>query len=167
MKLFDIFKSKSKTPTSSCRTEKTQENKCQKIQFETKISAKKITSSQEVIEMIVAKMVKEDPFKNFYTGKKNSDFTPLSKRVYKYDAITTINVNLVPQSETFTVSVEGISIGTIPESISGKLSEYYDQFMLTAYAYVVGGYYKEYDTTKEKVVEAFEPYDIDIYVQFT
>lgn len=167
MRLLNIFKSKSKASTSSCRPEKTQDNKCQKIQYETKIPAKKITSSQEVIEMIVSKMVKEDPFKNFYTGKKDADFTPMSKRVYKYDAITTVNVNLVPQNETFTVSVEGISIGTLPESISGKLSGYYNQFMLTAYAYVVGGYYKEYDTTKEEVVEAFEPYGVDIYLQFT
>ncbi|WP_225744782.1 hypothetical protein [Marinilactibacillus sp. Marseille-P9653] len=165
MKLFDIFKSK--PSISSRRSEKTQDNKCQKIQYETKIPAKKITSSQEVIEMIVSKMVKEDPFKNFYTGKKDAYFTPMSKRVYKYDAITTVNVDLVPQNDTFTVSLEGISIGTLPESISGKLSEYYDQFLLTAYAYVVGGYYKEYDTTEEKIIEVFEPYDIDIYVQFT
>ena len=167
MKLFNIFKSKPQTPTSSRKSEKTQDIKCQKIQYETKIPAKKITSSQEVIEMIVSKMIKEDPFKNFYTGKKDAYFTPMSKRVYKCDAITTVNVNLVPQNETFTVSVEGISIGTLPESMSGKLGEYYDKFMLTAYAYVVGGYYKEYDTTKEEVIEAFEPYDIDIYVQFT
>ncbi|WP_208560290.1 hypothetical protein [Marinilactibacillus kalidii] len=167
MKLFDRFKTKSKKAVSPSKTDTPQEKKCLKIKFETKIPADHITSSQEVIQMIVDKMVKEDPFKNFYTGKTDADFTPLSKRVYKYDAITTVNVNLVPQGETYAVSVEGISIGTLPSSISRKISEYYDDSMLTAYAYVTGGYYKEYDRVKEAVIEQEEPCGIDIYIQFT
>lgn len=166
MKLFDFFKSN--TQPSQTKLKKSTEIKSQKIQYETKLAAQDITQDITVIQSIVDKMVKEDPFKNFYTGKTDSDFGPLSKRVYKYDAITTVNVNLlVDSTDQYSVSVEGIKLGKISESISEEIAKYYGNYLLTAYAYVTGGYYKEYSREKDKVIENFDPYGLDLYIQLS
>lgn len=166
MKLFDFFMS-NKQP-SQTKLKKCTESKPQEIQYETKLIAQDLTQDKTVIQSIVDKMVKEDPFKNFYTGKTDSDFGPLSKRVYKYEAITTVNVNiLVDSSNQYVASIEGINLGKVPELISNELSSYYESYLLTAYAYVTGGYYKEYSQEKGKVIERFDPYGLDLYIQFS
>lgn len=166
MKICTFFKSK-KQPAIT-KLKKCTETKSQTIQYETKFTANDLTQDRHLMESIINKMVKEDPFKNFYTGKVDADFGPLSKRVYKYDAITTVNVNLLVDSDNhYIINVEGIELGKVPELISKEFAHYYETYLLTAYAYVTGGYYKEYSSESHEVIEGFEPYGLDLYVQFT
>lgn len=166
LNFFNLFKSKKQPETTQLK--KCTETKSQKIQYETKFTATDLTQDKVLIKSIVDKMVKEDPFKNFYTGKVDADFSPLSKRVYKYDAITTVNVNLLVDSKNhYNITVEGIELGSVPQSISKEFTHYYETYLLTAYAYATGGYYKEYSSETQKVIEGFDPYGLDLYVQFT
>lgn len=166
MKLLDFFKSINQP--STMKLKKSTETKTQKVQFEAKFIAQDLTLDTVFIQLIVDKMVKENPLKNFYTGKIDSDFGPLSKRVYKYDAVITVNVNLLVDSrDQYFAYIEGINLGKIPLSISKEFSKYYETYLLTACAYATGGYYKEYSTKEDKVIEAFNPYGLELHVQFS
>lgn len=165
MKFFNLFKSKksySNTAKKKC------DGKAKMIQYESKMTARSITKDSALIQSAIDRMIKEDPFKNYYTGKTDADFGPMSKRVYKYDAVTTVNVNLVsPDDHSCLLYVEGISLGEIPDSEKEKIDQYKENCLLTAYAYVTGGPYKEYSEAEQSVVELEDPYGLDIYIQFT
>ena len=169
MGLFDFFKKKddNKTPNAAESTDAT-ESAQEIIQYETKITAREIKADPVTIKEIVEKMVEEDPFKRFYNGKTAEDFTPLTSRIYKYDNITTVNVDFVHKEKGRTlVTIEGIPLGFLTEEQADTIQQYHSKYLLTAYVYATGGPYMEYDTETESAVKKEAPYGLDMYIQFT
>ena len=167
MGLFDFFKSKKDTPNASAQKD-VQDSDQHSVKHEMQITEKDLQADEETVDRIVETMVEEDPFKNFYSGKTKDDMTPLSKQTYKYENITTVNVDFVNKDKGRTlVKIEGITLGFLPEDTALTLQSYQEKYLLTAFVYVTGGPYMAYDTTKEKVVEDDVPFGLDIYLQFT
>ncbi|GEK88535.1 hypothetical protein SAMN04488100_1192 [Alkalibacterium putridalgicola] len=167
MGLFDFFKSKKDTADTSAQN-KLQDNDQHTLKHEMQITEKDLKADEETVDRIVEKMVEEDPFKNFYSGKTKEDMTPLSKQTYKYENITTVNVDFVNKDKGKTlVKVEGISLGFLPEDTALTLQSYQDKYLLTAFVYVTGGPYMAYDPNTETVIEDEGPFGLDIFVQFT
>ncbi|SFB98793.1 hypothetical protein SAMN04488102_102108 [Alkalibacterium subtropicum] len=167
MGLFDFFKSKKDTPDTSAQNN-LQDNDQHTLKHEMQITDKDLKADEETVDRIVEKMVEEDPFKNFYSDKTKDDMTPLSKQTYKYENITTVNVDFVNKDKGKTlVKVEGITLGFLPEETALTLQSYQDKYLLTAFVYVTGGPYMAYDTSKETVIEDEVPFGLDIFVQFT
>lgn len=164
MGIFDFLKRKTKNTSSSTNVDPGQE---ETVQYKTKINGKNITDQSDLIKKIVMKMVEEDPFKNFYGGKTDEDFTPASKRMYKYAEISTMNVGLLEDKDTgLKILIEGIELGVLPEEIVTEMKPYYRKSTLTAYAFITGGFFKEYLTETQTVNESYIPYDLDIFLQY-
>lgn len=167
MGLFDFFKSKKDTPDTSDQNN-SQDNDQHIVRHEMQLTEKDLKADEETVDRIVEKMVEEDPFKNFYAGKTKEDMTPLSKQVYKYENITTVNVDFVNKDKGKTlIKIEGISLGFLPEDTALSLQSYQEKYLLTAFVYVTGGPYMAYDSNKEEVVEDEVPFGLDIFIQFT
>ncbi|MFO8070048.1 MAG: hypothetical protein R6U02_08785 [Alkalibacterium sp.] len=167
MGLFDFFKSKKGDSVSRESTESkgTDEHA---VKHELKITDKDVQADEEIVDRIVEQMVEEDPFKNFYSGKTKDDFTPLSNQVFKFENITTVNVDFVNKAKGKTlVKIEDITLGSLPEDLANTIQSYQDKYLLTAFVYVTGGPYMIYDRKKDEVIEDEIPFGLDIYVQFT
>lgn len=162
MGLFDFLKGKKKE-TNSLPEAADSVKEEGKVQFERKLSAREVTTDARVIQAVVEKMVAEDPFQNFYRGKSDDQIV---KRVYEYEEITTMNVDLAAESKEWQLSIEGISLGVLPPNIVEELSPYQGKYILTAYAFVTGGRYKEYREEAGAVQEGMSPYNVDIYLQY-
>lgn len=164
MGLFDFLKRKAKKSTTSTNVDPGQE---EIIQYKTKITGKSITNQPDLIKKIVLKMVEEDPFKNFYGGKTDESFTLASGRVYKYAEISTMNVGLLAEKDSgLKILIEGIELGVLPENIATEMKPYYHKSTLTAYAFIRGGFFKEYSAETQSVSESYIPYDLDIFLQY-
>jgi hypothetical protein len=167
MGLFDFFKGKNK-PTSSSEPVSNEETDQITVKYEAKVTAHELKADEATINAVVAKMVEEDPFKNYYSGKTLEDMTALSKRVYKYESITTVNVDFdVKEKDRILVVVEGTPIGFVPEEKAKAIQDYQTKHLLTAFVYVTGGPYLEYDREAEQAVEGESPLGLDIFAQFT
>ena len=167
MGLFDFFKSKKNTPDTS-EQNKSQDNDQHSVKHEIQFTEKDLKADEETVDRIVEKMVEEDPFKNFYGGKTKTDMTPLSKQTYKYENITTVNVDFVNKDKGKTlVKIEEITLGFLPEETALTLQSYQEKYLLTGFVYVTGGPYMAYDSNKEEVIEDDVPFGLDIFVQFT
>lgn len=167
MGLFDFFKGKQKEES---RTEpvNTEESDQVAVQYETKLTAHELKADNASIQQVVEKMIEEDPFKNYYNGKTLEDMTPLAKRIYKYESITTVNVDFnSKEKDRILVAVEGTPIGFVPEEKAKTLQDYQSRYLLTAFVYVTGGPYIEYSKEQDKPVEEEAPVGLDIFVQFT
>ena len=166
MGLFDFLKGKKKESKPAAPAE--QEAEQQSIKYETKITARELKADPQTVKEIVNKMVDEDPFKTFYGGKTAEDFTPLTSRAYKFDNITTLNVDFVHKEKgRVLVNIEGIPLGFLTEEQALTVQKYQEKYLLTAYVYATGGPFLEYDKEKEDVVEGEAPYGLDIFIQFT
>lgn len=167
MGLFDFFKSKKDTPDTSAQN-KLEDNDQHTLKHEMQITHRDLKADEETVDRIVEKMVEEDPFKNFYSGKTKEDLTPLSKQTFKYENITTVNVDFVNKETGKTlVKIENIALGFLPEKTARTLQSHQDKYLLTAFVYVTGGPYMAYDPNKEDVIEDEVPFGLDIFVQFT
>ena len=167
MGLFDFFKRKNK-PASSSEPVSNEETDQITVKYEAKLTAHELKADESTINTVVAKMVEEDPFKNYYNGRTLEDMTALSKRVYKYESITTVNVDFnVKEKDRILVVVEGSPIGFVPEEKAKAIQEYQSKHLLTAFVYVTGGPYLEYDRETEQAVEGESPLGLDIFAQFT
>lgn len=163
MGLFDIFKRKPKK-TAPTNVDPGQD---ETIQYKIKLYGKRMTDQPELIKKVVMKMVEEDPFKNFYGGKTDEDFTVASRRVYKYSEISTMNVGILGDDVSgFKVLVEGIELGTVSTKVAAEMKPYHRKSTLTAYAFVTGGFFKEYLAETQEVKEGYVPYDLDIFLQY-
>lgn len=166
MGLFDFFKGKKKQAQPAASAPKTEGPAS--IKYKTKFTARGMKADPETIKAIVDKMVEEDPFKNFYNGKTAEDFTPLTRVEYKLTDITTLNIDFVHKEKgRVIVYIEGIALGFLKEEEALTIQEYQEKHLLTAYVYVTGGPYLQYDREKETAVEHDAPYGLDIFVQFT
>ncbi len=166
MGLFDFFKSKT-NESEPKETQKTQSNEVQTVKHELHLTDKDLHADEETVDRIVEKMIEEDPFKNFYSGKTKEDFTPLSKQVYKYETVTTVNVDLITRDKgKVLVKIENITLGFLPEETARTVQSYQDKYLLTAFVYVTGGPYMMYDTKAEEAIEDDIPFGLDIYIQF-
>ncbi|WP_423188453.1 hypothetical protein ACO1PF_07520 [Alkalibacterium sp. f15] len=167
MGLFDIFKSK-KSDSVSRDSSKSENSDEHAVKHELQITDKDLQADEETVDKIVEQMVEEDPFKNFYSGKTKDDFTPLSKQAFKFETITTVNVDLVNKAKgKILVKIENITLGYLPEELAKTVQSYQDSYLLTAFVYVTGGPYMMYDRKKEAVIEDEVPFGLNIYVQFT
>lgn len=169
MGLFDFLKGKKQDTipkkAPGLQQQETAQDGPATVQYERKLTAREITSDSHLIEAIVEKMVVEDPFQNYFKGRSDQD---IRSRIYEYEEITTMNVGiLLEEKAALNLYVEGILLGTIPERIADELNRYQGQNLLTAYAYVTGGRYKEYSAESATVVEGTAPYGLDIYLQYT
>lgn len=168
MGLFDFLKGKNKVGQSDTVKKTDAETNVEEIKYETKLTAREITNDAEVVQRIVEKIVDEDPFKNFYNGKTEDDFGVSSYRTYKYDTITTINIDLTEKDKnSLSIYIEGIFLGSIPQQKSDEINQYRETYLLTSYVYVTGGPFKEYSQTEETVKSGSAPYGLDIFIQFT
>lgn len=148
--------------------EKEASNEPQKIKYETRWLAQDITKDRTVIEAIAQKMIEEDPFKTEYEGKESiMDFKRVGDKVNKYNEVTTVNIDVRSDNGSHKLIIEGIELGEIPEDKFQEVQPYYKKDDLTAYAYVTGGPYKQYNKEKDQVEESNVPYGLDIYLQFT
>lgn len=129
----------------------------QEVKVETKWLASEVTADQEQIDRIAQAIIEEDPFKQEY-GKQLPD----SKRTYKYTEVTTVNVD-VRSEKGYVLFIEGQKLGQLTEEQVKEIAPYFGISLLTAYVYVIGGPYKEEGSQDEKE----EPYDLEIYIQFT
>ncbi|TVP91053.1 hypothetical protein [Alkalibacterium sp.] len=167
MGIFDFFKGKDKERPQN-QTEETSNSEQASIQYETKLTAHELKAGQDTIDQVVQTMVEEDPFKQYYKGKSLEDMTPLTSRLYKYEAITTVNVDFDSQEKNrILVVVEGTPLGYVPEEKANAIQEHQKKYLLTAFVYVTGGPYIEYNKEQEKAVEDSSPLGLDIFVQFT
>lgn len=167
MGLFDFFKS-NKRETVSNETRNNESNDEHSVKHELKFTDKDLHADEETVDRIVEKMVEEDPFKNFYSGKTKEDFTAASKQAFKYETITTVNVDFINKGKGKTIiKIEDITLGSLPEETAETLQSYQEKYLLTGFVYVTGGPYMTYDRDKEDVIEDEIPFGLDIYVQFT
>lgn len=167
MGLFDFFKGKQKEESQS-KPVNTEESDQIKIQYETMLTAHELKADDARLRQVVDKMVEEDPFKNYYNGKSLEDMTPLTKRLYKYETITTVNVDFhIKEKDRILVVVENTPIGFLPEEKAKTIQDYQSRFLLTAFVYVTGGPYIEYDKETDSPVSGECPVGLDIFVQFT
>lgn len=167
MGIFDFFKGKDKHETEK-QPEEPAESGPAAIQYETKLTAHELKADQETIDQVVQKMVDEDPFKQYYKGRSLEDMTPLSSRTYKFETITTVDVDFNSKEKNrFLVVVEGTDLGFVPVEKVKAIQEHQKQYLLTAFVYVTGGPYIEYNKEKEAAVEGYSPLGLDIFVQFT
>ena len=163
MGLFDFLKRKQPTTQLEKNVPSSQSTELGETQFETRLRGASITNDAALIEEIVEKMVEEDPFQRFYQGMSDEDFGLGSKRTFQYTDVTTMNVDV---SSTGDITIEGIRLGKIPEHEFAKIKNYHEKYMLTAYVYVTGGRYKEYDSEQDIVHEDSTPYNLDIFLQY-
>lgn len=167
MGLFDFFKGKDKNEPKK-QPEETAESGPATIQYETKLTAHELKADQETIDQVVQTMVEEDPFKQYYKGRTLEDMTPLSSRTYKFETITTVNVDFNSKEKNrILVVVEGTPIGFIPEEKVQAIQEHQKKYLLTAFVYVTGGPYIEFNKEQDAAVEGQSPLGLDIFVQFT
>lgn len=138
------------------------------IQFKHFLRAQEISSDQDNIDAITNKIIKKDKTNRYYAGKKDSDIRQVNGNIYKYESFRTQNVNLVPTSEgEFDLYIENIKLGQLTESFSNDVRFYLQNTIFMAFAYVKGGPYKYFDEEKQCIMEDFEPFDLNIYIQFT
>ncbi|PRY83635.1 hypothetical protein [Alkalibacterium olivapovliticus] len=167
MGLFDFFKGQKNEETHNDPVTNEKSDQIT-IQYETKLTARELKADKTQITEIVDKMVEEDPFKHYYKGKTLEDMTPLAQRLYKYEAITTVNVDFhTKEKDRILVVVEGKPVGFIPEDKARTIQENQSRFLLTAFVYVTGGPYIEYDKEQDKPVAGESPLGLDIFIQFT
>lgn len=171
MGLLDFLKKKNQTPKPSddikeSGIDSTEDSEAV-IHYETELNAREITSDPKLIRQVVEKMVAEDPFKNYYSAATAETF-PRSPRLYEYGNITTMNVDVAPDTHNnLQLSIEGTALGALPPEKAQEIEPYREKYVLTAYAFVTGGRYKEIAPDTHEIHEGTEPYDVNIFIQFT
>ena len=170
MRLFDFFK-KGKNPGESATkmTDSGQQTAEQDgiVVFELQLKATDLGIEQELIQRAVERMVEEDPFQNFYAGKEESDLKYIATKVYQYELITTMNVQLVRKDQNVALVVEQQHLGNLPQTQSLAVQKYLDDYLLTGYAYIRGGKGKRYSPTTQTVQTDVEDYELEITLQFS
>ncbi len=151
MGLFDFFKKKDKPVQKERHVQ--QENDGS-IKYETKLPITSMTDDMKKIDDIVSKIAADDPFQKYYQG--------VGSKVYEYTDLTTMNVDV---DESFQLTIEGVRLGKLPQNVIDGMKPYHGKNILTVYAFVTGGNYKEYNGTD--VTEGFNPYNLILYVQYT
>lgn len=167
MGLFDFFRQNKKEKTTSeiVQPINIEETENSPIVFETKLTANDFNATSNLIESIVSKMVNEDPFQNFYKGMVDDDFIIGTKRVYRYEEITTMNVDIDTRTKPI-LSIEGIQLGIVPEHIFSEMKKYESKHVLTTFVFVTGGPYKEFSNETNQIVSGETPYNLDVYIQY-
>jgi uncharacterized protein with von Willebrand factor type A (vWA) domain len=166
MGIFDFLFGK-KEELQEKKTESQSDDQQREVKYETKITSQQITKDQDKVRDIALKIIEEDPFKKEYDGKTDEDFTPFTNRIYQYQAITTVNVDVRRDYQKWLISIEGEVLGSLPETQRLEIEPHLEKDMLTAYVYVTGGPYKEYDKEIDGVRTGEVPFGLDIYLQFT
>ncbi|WP_423189066.1 hypothetical protein ACO1PF_10805 [Alkalibacterium sp. f15] len=138
------------------------------IQYKHFFQAQDISSNQETIDTIAKCIIKNDLANRYYAGKKDKDIMEVKEKIYEYESFRTQEVQLIPTSdEDFDLYIEDTNLGQLPEAFSKEVQHYLQTTILTAFAYIKGGPSKHYDKDKECIVEYDEPFDLDIYIQFS
>jgi hypothetical protein len=137
------------------------------IEYKMQLNASELTSNQELIDSIVKKLIQQDTSKRQYAGRSDKEFFKHKQRVYQYESYRTQNVKLVPNANRFDIYVEGVYIGKLPKEYTKETKHFLQSTVVMAFAYVTGGPYKFYDKKAYRVKQGKEPFDINIYIQFS
>lgn len=173
MGLFDFLKKDKKEQESVVEKKQTQvtnqaaSDEEAEVVYELRLKASSMGVEQEAIQRAVKMMVAEDPFKNFYNGKDESDFLYIPRKIYKYEAITTMNIQLVPEKQDLWLVVENQKLGKLSTVDKQKIENYVGQYLLTGYAYIQGGEGKHYSPDIKEVLTDIEDYDLELTLQFS
>ena len=151
MGIFDFFKKKDK-PVS--KEQDVQQENDGSIKYEARVLITDVTEDQQQINEVVTKVVADDPFKRYYQG--------VGSKVYEYTDLTTMNVDV---DNEFQLTIEGVHLGKLPQKQIDGMKAYHGKSILTVYAYVTGGNFKQYDG--DDITEGFTPYNGTLYIQYT
>lgn len=160
MGLFDFFKSK-KQPAESVKSTESSSTLGSNIKFEMRMTDRQMNADKATVNKIAELIIAEDPFVKPFQGKADADFREGERRSFEYEKATTMNVAL---ESDFTLVIEGIALGKIPNDKIAAIKPYYHSSIATIYVYVIGGRSKQ--RIADEVVENESPYGLDIYMQF-
>ena len=138
------------------------------IEYKIHLNAEKITSDQEVIDRIANQIIEEDVAKRKYAGKSDQDLKTYHDKIYKYESFLTQDVKLVPNDVNhLDVYVNQILLGHLPDEYTVDVLHFLQSTIVMAFAYIKGGPYKTYDAATDSVVKKSEPFDLNLYIQFS
>ena len=132
------------------------------------LKAQDISPDQELIDKVVRRVIKKDGANRYYAGKQDNDIKQVNEKIYKYESFRTQKVKLIPLSEEeFDLFIENHNLGQLPKNYSQEVKHYLQTTIVMAFAYVKGGPYKYFDKDSQQIVEEDEPFDLNIYLQFS
>lgn len=138
------------------------------IEYKLHLNASELTSNQQIINSVVKKLITHDSSKRQYAGRSDNELMRYKKQIYQYESYQTQNVKLVPNhAKRLDVYVEDIYLGKLPQEYTKEAVRFLQSAIFMAFAFVKGGPYKYYDEKSEKVKEGSDPYDLNIYFQFS
>lgn len=82
MGLFDFFKNKKDTSDTSAKNT-LEGNNQHTLKYKMQLNERDLNAEKKTIKSVVDKMIEEDPFKNYYSGKAKEDMRSESERNYK------------------------------------------------------------------------------------
>lgn len=138
------------------------------IEYKMHLNATELTSNQHLIDSVAKKIIRQDYSKRQYAGKKEKEIMQDKQRVYQYESYRTQHVHLVPnKANRLDVFVEKTYLGKLPQEYTSKTVEFLQSTVVMAFAYIKGGPYKYFDRETQSVKEGIEPFDLNIYIQFS
>lgn len=138
------------------------------VEYKMHLSASELTSNQELIDSVVEKIIQQDYSKRQYGGREEKEFSANPSRVYQYETYQTQAVKLVPTSYNhLDVYFEDTFLGKLPQEYTEDTTHFLQSTVFMAFAYVKGGPYKVYDEQTKQIKTGKEPFDINLYIQFS
>lgn len=138
------------------------------IEYKMLVCASELTSNQQTIDSVVKKLISQDSSKRQYAGRNDTELLKYKKQIYQFESYQTQRVKLVPNhAKRLDVYVEDIYLGKLPQEYTKEAVRFLHSAIFMAFAFVKDGPYKFYDEKSGKVKEGSDPYDLNIYFQFS
>lgn len=138
------------------------------VEYKLHITASECTKDQKLIDSVVERLIQEDYSKRQYAGRENINSVQHQQKVYQYESYRTQEVKLVPnKANHLDLYVEETLLGELPQEYTQEALHYLQSTVVMAFAYVKGGPYKYFDTETEEVKKGEEPFDLNLYIQFS
>lgn len=159
MGLFDFLKSNKDKPTPSSPMADLNQTLSKETKLKKQLTGRQIINDQVLIQEVALAIIAEDPFVKPFKGQ--DQLQPGTKPLYEFEDVSTMNIAI---DSDFSVIIEGINLGKLPNEIVSEIQPYFGKDILTAYVYVNGGNYRI--QKNNEVLTQSSPYGLDIYLQF-
>lgn len=138
------------------------------VEYKLHVNASECTDNQQLIDSIVEKIIEHDYSKRQYAGRESKDLLEDQQSIYQYESYRTQEVKLVPNDQNhLDIYVEDTLLGELPHEYTQEAFHYLQSTVVMAFAYVKGGPYKYFDKETDEVKNGKEPFDLNLYIQFS
>lgn len=145
----------------------------QRTKLDKKFKVAGTSYNQENLDSLIKLLVTREDYIGDYMTFTNREIRDSLERIYKHSGCTTVDVRYVEEPENeydpnaIKIYIHELFIGYVPQKINSEIKKYLNNTELTikSSAQIVGGKYKEYSFTQDKVITGLQKYGVEVSIK--